>query len=63
MTKTATSLHSVNYPNQQPVEITTEQSKNQDDMFYNSIKPQLDELFKDPSDETIKKILAYSKKK
>ena len=63
MTKTATSLHSVNYPDQQPAESTAEQAKNQDEMFYNSIKPQLDELFKDPSDETIKKILAYSKKK
>lgn len=63
MTKTSTSLHTVNYPNQQPAEITTAQVKNQDEMFYNSIKPQLDKLFKDPSDESIKKILAYSKKK
>lgn len=64
MTKTSTSLHTVNYPNQQSVETTTTaQAKNQDEMFYDSIKPQLDKLFKDPSDETIKKILAHSKKK
>jgi len=32
-------------------------------LFYNSIRPQLDELIKSPSDETIKRILAYSKNK
>ena len=31
--------------------------------FYQSLKPQLDALSKNPSDDTISKILAYSKKK
>lgn len=34
-----------------------------DMMFYDHIKPQLDGLRKNPSDETIAKILAYSRAK
>lgn len=63
MTKTSTPLHSVNYPNQQSVESAPKQTRDLDEMFYNSIHPQLNELFKNPSDEIIEKILAYSKKK
>ncbi|TCC86619.1 hypothetical protein EZ428_23195 [Pedobacter frigiditerrae] len=63
MTKTATPNHIVNFPNPQQIEKTIDVAEQQDLMFYNSIKPQLDELVKNPSDETIDKILAYSKKK
>lgn len=31
------------------------------DLFYDQIKSKLDRLAKDPQDETIKKILAYSR--
>ena len=37
---------------------------NQDDQkFYENIKPQLDKLYKEPSEETIAKILNYAKKR
>ncbi len=63
MVKTSTSLNSVNLPSQVPAEPAVEQANQQDEMFYNSIKPQLDQLIKDPSNETIEKILAYAKMK
>jgi hypothetical protein len=63
MTKTSTPTNIVNFPNPQPLEKTVDVAEQQDQMFYNSIKSQLDELVKNPSDETIEKILAYSKKK
>ena len=63
MVKTSTSLNSVNFSSQVPAENAVEQAKTQDEMFYDNIKPQLDKLIKDPSDETIEKILAYAKKK
>ncbi len=63
MVKTSTSLNSVNFSGPAPVKQTVEQAKIKDEMFYNSIKPQLDQLIKDPSNETIEKILAYAKKK
>ncbi len=31
--------------------------------FHDSIKPKLDELYRNPSDETIAKILKYARKK
>jgi len=63
MVKTSTSLNSVNLSSPVPAEQAVEQANTQDDMFYNSIKPQLDQLIKDPSNETIEKILAYAKSK
>lgn len=63
MTKTSTSNNLVSSPISTPVEITIDMAEQQDELFYNSIKTQLDELVKDPSDETIKRILAYSKEK
>ncbi len=63
MTKTSTPTNLVNFPNQQQAEKTADEAEQQDEMFYNSIKPQLNELVKNPSDEIINKILAYSKKK
>ena len=63
MVKTSTSLNSVNFSSPVPAEKAVEQAKTQDEMFYDNIKPQLDKLIKDPSDETIERILAYAKKK
>ena len=63
MTKTATPNHIVNFTNPQPAQNAVDEVDQQDLMFYNSIKPQLNELVKNPSDETINKILAYSKTK
>jgi hypothetical protein len=63
MTKTATPNHILNFTNPQPVQKTVDEEEQQDLMFYNSIKPQLNELVKSPSDEIINKILAYSKTK
>ncbi len=63
MIKTSTSLNTVNYQGQQPTEEPVQQTTTQDELFYNSIKAQLDQLVKNPSDETIEKILAFSRKK
>ncbi|KQC02782.1 hypothetical protein [Pedobacter sp. Hv1] len=63
MIKISTSLNTVNYQGQQSPDEAVEQATTEDKMFYNSIKPQLDKLIKNPSDETIEKILAFSKKK
>lgn len=63
MVKTSTSLNAVNFSNPTPAKQAVEPIKNQDEMFYDNIKPQLDKLIKDPSDETLEKILAYAKKK
>lgn len=63
MVKTSTSPNSVNFSSPVPAEQAVEQANHQDEMFYNSIKPQLDQLIKDPSNETIEKILAYAKTK
>lgn len=59
MIKTSTSHDSVNNTASQMSEL----AKNQDELFYNSIKSQLDKLIKEPSEESIQKILDYSKKK
>lgn len=60
MVKTSTSTHSLNScdaTSQKPVQMPEQQ---QDEMFYESIKPQLDQLIREPSNETIEKILAYA---
>ncbi|TKC07927.1 hypothetical protein FA048_12235 [Pedobacter polaris] len=63
MTKTSTPNNLVSSPNTQPLEKVAVEAEQQDELFYNSIKPQLNKLVKDPSEETIAKILAYSKSK
>ena len=63
MVKTSTSQNPVNFSSPVPTEQVVEPAKNQDEMFYDIIKPQLDQLIKDPSNETIEKILAYAKMK
>ena len=61
MTKTSTPNQTVNFQN--AAQETIDEGEQQDVLFYNSIKPQLNELIKDPSDETISRILAYSRTK
>ena len=63
MIKISTSFNTVNYQGQQQPTGETVEQTTEDEMFYNSIKPQLDQLVKNPSNETIDKILAFSKKK
>ena len=47
--------------------LSKQESSEGDDLpeqnFYNSIKPKLDELYRNPSDETIAKILKHARKK
>lgn len=57
MTKTFTPTSPVDLPAEKVADEADQQGK----LFYNSIKPQLNELIKDPSDEVINKILAHSK--
>lgn len=59
MIKTSTSTNQFNYERSM-VESAIETS---DLAFYQTLKPQLDALIRNPSEETISKILAYSKKK
>ena len=62
MTKTSTTTNLVSSPSS-PLEVTMDSAEQQDELFYNSIKSQLDKLVKNPTDETIDKILAYSRNK
>jgi len=62
MTKTSTSKSSLNLPIQNMFQsITDHESDAELDLFYDQIKGTLDRLVKTPSDETIAKILNYSK--
>lgn len=64
MIKTSTSVNKVNYAQQNQEETNpAEDVEAPDMMFYENIRPQLDRLSKNPSDETISKILAYSRAK
>ena len=61
MTKTSTPNDLVSSPSAQITQSATSEAEQQDELFYNSIKTRLNELIKNPSDETIDRILAYSK--
>lgn len=61
MIETFTSINNLNYP--QRGQENPEQADGADDMFYENIKSQLNMLKRDPSEESIAKILAYSKAK
>lgn len=63
MTKTFTPENNANCLPENPEKMSYEIIEESELMFYNNIKPQLDQLAKNPSNETIEKILAYSKKK
>lgn len=61
MIKTSTSVNKLNYPQQKQELSPAHDLEANDQAFYESIKPQLDNLLRSPSDELIEKILAYSK--
>ncbi|TDO23330.1 hypothetical protein [Pedobacter duraquae] len=61
MIKTFTSPDSVNHAQQQPDLSDPDLLEPADALYYESIKPELNKLVKDPSDETILKILSYSR--
>jgi len=64
MTKTSTSKRNVNLPTQNMFQSTTDNESDAEiDLFYDQIKNKLDGLIKNPSDDTINRILAYSKTK
>jgi len=64
MTKTSTSKTNVNLPTQNMFQSTTDNESDAEiDLFYDQIKNKLDGLIKNPSDDTINRILAYSKTK
>ena len=63
MIETSTSLNKLNYEQSNQENMPVQDLDVCDMSFYNSIKSQLNSLSKNPSDETIEKILAYSKSK
>jgi hypothetical protein len=63
MTKTSTTKNAVTSNHSDLVDQTIDEAEQQNIDFYNNIKPRLKKLVKNPSDETIEKILAYAKKK
>jgi hypothetical protein len=63
MITTFTSTNSVNHLHQQSEPPNSELMDESVSSFYESLKPELNKLIRDPSDESIQKILAYSAKK
>ncbi|WP_158797598.1 hypothetical protein [Pedobacter sp. L105] len=61
MITTSTSVPNVNPLNQQAENLSNEFFNDLDLMFYESIKSQMDQLKRNPEEETISKILAYSR--
>jgi len=61
MITTSTSVPNVNSLNQQAENLSNEFFNDLDLMFYENIKPQMDQLNRNPEEETISKILAYSR--
>jgi len=61
MITTSTSVPNLNNLNQNTENLSNEFFNDLDLMFYESIKPQMDQINKNPSEETISKILAYSR--
>jgi len=61
MITTSTSIHNFNYLNQNSEGISNEAYNDLDSAFYESIKSELDQLKRNPEEETISRILAYSK--
>lgn len=61
MVTTSTSLTNMNYLNQNTENLSSEFFNDLDLMFYENIKPQLDLISKNPQEETISRILAYSR--
>jgi hypothetical protein len=62
MTKTSTTRNSESLACE-TIKAKDSPENRQDELFYHNLKPQLDKLIKNPTDETVEKILAYAKKK
>ena len=60
MIKTSTPTQNLNYLKQHADNLSGELLNDLDLMFYEQIKPQLDQLKREPEQETIDRILAYS---
>jgi len=63
MMETSTSVNKLNYEQSKQQDMLAEDLEMHDIVFYENIKTQLDGLHRNPSDETISKILAYSRKR
>lgn len=63
MVKTSTSQNPVHLSNSTPASDSTEATQVEDELFYNSIKPQLNRLIKEPSEATMERVLAYAIRK
>jgi hypothetical protein len=63
MMETSTSVNKLNYEQSKQQEMLVEDLEARDIVFYENIKTQLDGLKRNPSEETISKILAYSRAK
>lgn len=61
MITTSTPVTHLNYLNQPAENLSSEAFNDLDSMFYEHIKSQLDLLKKNPDEETISRILAYSR--
>lgn len=61
MIETFTSINNLNYPQRE--QENAEDVDGLDLVFYENIKSQLNTLKRDPSDESVAKILAYSRAK
>ncbi len=63
MMETFTSVNKLNYEHTKQQDMLVEDLEAHDIMFYDSLKMQLDGLNRNPSDETVSRILAYSRSK
>ncbi|WP_231463491.1 MULTISPECIES: hypothetical protein [unclassified Pedobacter] len=64
MTKTSTSKKSVNLPTQNMFHYNNDSESDAEiNLFYDQIKSKLDGLLQNPSDDSINRILNYSKTK
>ena len=61
--ETFTSIDNLNYQQQKQEANSATEAEGIDTAFYDHIKTQLDALKREPSDESISRILAYSKAK
>lgn len=63
MTKTVTPNQPKNFNSSISANTTANDIEQHDEFFYSKLKPQLDLLIRNPSDESISKILAFAKGK
>lgn len=63
MITTFTSTNCVNHLHQQPESCDFELTEDSVSAFYESLKPELNKLIRNPSEDAIQRILAYSQSK